>query len=478
MLDLDLLDPEEKEALSLGSSSSIVPIEKSISKSFSSIIPLLPPRQVELDAIRLDNKLWDFELTNHKAPFSISSLALICSLTPELIDQCKTYAIQARHILQSDFFFELPLIKFSDIDPSKCGSSSLIARTKGPINPDKSKEPKKFLKNCWNTFCPFLKCQCKRSNPNSSCNASIIWLDHLLLFIFQNLPRFFHFNSGPAQVYAFIGWVAKLPLEICTALIVYSSFHDHMLEAAKGLVSYSPNSPFLPKIAGTPLVNTIDSILKPLKNRDSYSKSPFTPGSMASSSKKPILFCGSEDLGDTPKSLDFTNDDTQVQTILTKSNNRLILHSERKNSNRFIRVLFVNKAFDFISPKEVFTEILNKFQINKSFDYFKIAFGWKYSKNLAYYLYKPLETFCNFDDLHKDCICSTLKRFKPFLKDFNDLGMHVLTLDTNLFHNKNLKEFSSKGLNHIPILPLNPDPILKELNNVWIKIASIMHFNV
>ena len=48
----------------------------------------------------------------------------------------------------------------------------------------------------------------------------------------------------------------------------------------------------------------------------------------------------------------------------------------------------------------------------------------------------------------------------------------------SLFHNKNLKEFSSKGLNHIPILPLNPDPIIKELCDVWIKVASIMHFNV
>ena len=213
----------------------------------------------------------------------------------------------------------------SDVDPSKCASSSLIARTKGPINPDKSKDPKKFLKNCWNTFRPFLKCQCKRLDPNSSCNASIIWLDHLLWFVFQNLPRFFHFNSRPAQVYAFIGWVAKLPLELCTALIVYSSFHDHMLDAAKGLVSYSPNSPLLPNIVGTPLANTIDYILKPIKNKNSYSRSLFTPGSMASSSKKPRMFRGSEDIGDTPRTLEFSSEDNQVRSILTKSNKRMIL---------------------------------------------------------------------------------------------------------------------------------------------------------
>ena len=41
-----------------------------------------------------------------------------------------------------------------------------------------------------------------------------------------------------------------------------------------------------------------------------------------------------------------------------------------------------------------------------------------------------------------------------------------------------MKEFISKGLNHIPILPINPDPIVKELKEVWIKVASIMHINV
>ena len=83
-------------------------------------------------------------------------------------------------------------------------------------------------------------------------------------------------------------------------------------------------------------------------------------------------------------------------------------------------MLFVNKAFDFISPKEVFEKLLVKLHINKTFDYFKIVFGWKYSKNMAYYLYNPIDTFCNFDGLQEDCICLTSKRFKPFLKSFND----------------------------------------------------------
>ena len=33
-------------------------------------------------------------------------------------------------------------------------------------------------------------------------------------------------------------------------------------------------------------------------------------------------------------------------------------------------------------------------------------------------------------------------------------------------------------MNHIPILPLNPEPVIKELCEVWNKVAALMHFNV
>ena len=147
LLDLDLLDPEEKKALSFSNPSPSPLGFREVSKAFSSIILLLPARQVELDALRVDHKLWDYDLLTHKAPFSLSSLALIFSLSDEVISQCKALAIQARQVLAIDFLFDLPLIKLSDIDPSKCSNFALIVRTKCAINPDKSKDPKKFLKN-------------------------------------------------------------------------------------------------------------------------------------------------------------------------------------------------------------------------------------------------------------------------------------------------------------------------------------------
>ena len=90
---MDLLDPKEKAALSFDNLAPTPLGFKQISKAFSSVIPLLPSWQVELDALRVDHKLWDYELLIHKAPFSISSLALLCNLSKDLVSQYKASAI-------------------------------------------------------------------------------------------------------------------------------------------------------------------------------------------------------------------------------------------------------------------------------------------------------------------------------------------------------------------------------------------------
>ena len=60
-----------------------------------------------------------------------------------------------------------------------------------------------------------------------------------------------------------------------------------MIEAAKGLVGYYPNTPLLPKLVGTLVANTIEAILKPRKRKDLSSRASFTPGIVSSSSKSP-----------------------------------------------------------------------------------------------------------------------------------------------------------------------------------------------
>ena len=74
LLDLELLDPKERVALSFDSPSPTPLGFQDVSKAFSSVIPLLPSRQVELDALRVDHKLWDYEFLTR--PLSLSLLWL------------------------------------------------------------------------------------------------------------------------------------------------------------------------------------------------------------------------------------------------------------------------------------------------------------------------------------------------------------------------------------------------------------------
>ena len=136
-----------------------------------------------------------------------------------------------------------------------------------------------------------------------------------------------------------------------------------------------------------------------------------------------------------------------------KNNGRKCFISCKKGNFRFIHVLFVNKVLDVIKPIDVFSTLLKHFNISKSFEFFKIQFGWKFTKNLAQFMYKPLETF--YDNTSQDCICTTSKRFKPFLKNFHGLGHHVVTNDYNIFCHPFLKNETKKGLNHNLEVPLN-----------------------
>ncbi len=86
VVDFDDLDATDKEALS-GITQSLSSCDDNPNNSFSefsSYIPLLPPRQLELDSLELDHKLWGFNTMNFKAPFSQDALIILLSLSSML----------------------------------------------------------------------------------------------------------------------------------------------------------------------------------------------------------------------------------------------------------------------------------------------------------------------------------------------------------------------------------------------------------
>ena len=62
--------------------------------------------------------------------------------------------------------------------------------------------------------------------------------------------------------------------------------------------------------------------------------------------------------------------------------------------------------------------------------------------------------------------------FLHSLKILDLLGSHVCTANLNLVNNKKLKTFISKGLNHIPLEPLNPHMAIAALLECLADIAK------
>ena len=70
-------------------------------------IPLLPPRQIEADAMDIDNKLWQTNTMNYPAPFTTDSLLLLFNCDNVEYEVCKAFAVKGKHLLAKDMFFDL-----------------------------------------------------------------------------------------------------------------------------------------------------------------------------------------------------------------------------------------------------------------------------------------------------------------------------------------------------------------------------------
>ena len=102
---------------------------KSTPRSFNSkpdpflTIPLLPPRQIEADAMDIDNKLWQTNTMNYPAPFTIESLLLLFNCDNVELEVYKAFAVKGKHLLAKDMFFDLGFFSLKNADHTKCDNT-------------------------------------------------------------------------------------------------------------------------------------------------------------------------------------------------------------------------------------------------------------------------------------------------------------------------------------------------------------------
>ena len=164
------------------------------------------------------------------------------------------------------------------------------------------------------------------------------------------------------------------------------------------------------------------------------------------------------------------------QTLEIKSNKLFSLNSVRNKSGRFVHICFINKTLEFLKPRLLFRQMIQQFEPTKIKLFDDLKFGWTYTHNLKSILYKPSETFLDFEHFNLECVCSKISRFQKFLMDIPPFGYHVLTTDMSICGNTKLTKLLEKGLNHIPPRNIQPSEAFLAHWDGWKKVAILLDF--
>ncbi len=124
----------------------------------------------------------------------------------------------------------------------------------------------------------------------------------------------------------------------------------------------------------------------------------------------------------------------------------------------------------------MFRHLVERFEPSKLKLFDDLKFGWSYTANLKSRLYKPYDTFLNFEAFGQECICTQTPRLGRFLKDIPLIGKHVLTTDMDICGNKAITNMLYKGFNHIPTRDIHPHEAFCALWDGWIQVTSLLNF--
>ena len=223
------------------------------------VVPIKPPRSVELLVVDYQHRMWAIGNTNLLAPISIPMWQAWTGFTDQEVDCCKKQALNNIGVLRApmDLTHAFPLTMF---DHAKCTTLDVKLHTKQDL-PTGHNRKESHLSEMWNVQRPYMRCVC---NPRatSGCKGSIIWFDHAIWTMINKLEVFFpNYPTAIARFAAFMIWMRESAKVAVKAAIVFHTTREYMINAAIQL-SEHPNQRLLMDITDTPLASKIERLLK------------------------------------------------------------------------------------------------------------------------------------------------------------------------------------------------------------------------
>jgi hypothetical protein len=183
------------------------------------MVPLKPPRSVELLVTDFQHRMWAIGNTNLMAPISIPMWKAWTGFSDQEVECCKKQALNNIGVLRApmDLMHAFPLNMF---DHSKCTTLDVKLHTKQDL-PTGHNRKDSHLSEMWNVQRPYMRCLC---NPRatSGCKGSIIWFDHAIWTMINKLDTFFpNYPTSVARFAAFMIWMREYARVAVKAAIVF-----------------------------------------------------------------------------------------------------------------------------------------------------------------------------------------------------------------------------------------------------------------
>ena len=195
-------------------------------------IPFLPPRAVEDLLATRSHRTWCVNNINLLAPITVPMWKMWANMDDKEIKICEDRALNRLYMQKEAVLIPnaFPLAMF---DHHKCTTTKVQVLVKQDVITCPPRH-KKHSATFWNCQRPYIRCTCEQ-NATSGCTGTMLWFDHAIWYMINNLESFFDqaYGSKLAGKYgAFITWINGAARQAVRAQITFMKIRHLMATAA------------------------------------------------------------------------------------------------------------------------------------------------------------------------------------------------------------------------------------------------------
>lgn len=225
-------------------------------------IPFLPSRAVEEQLASRSHRTWCLKNINLLAPISIPMWKIWADISDAEATACEEKAISCVGMFKEpqELVNAFPIALY---DHHKCTTTTIKVHAKQDVLTCAPRHPK-YTSQLWNCQRPYIRCTCNQ-NAKVGCKGNMLWFDHSVWYMVNNLPVFFPdsiYPSMPSKFGAFLTWMKGAARVAVRTHITFMAVRQLMQVAAIEFAT-DPAQKILSKYYDAPGARKIERLFKP-----------------------------------------------------------------------------------------------------------------------------------------------------------------------------------------------------------------------